>query len=105
MFKERAKGLGARAQIGVIIGEIGAFADDAKYLKALPGAGQIVTNVSVGDLTDQSMADAGDAYVQDNGPTTILKNGQRYLDIPTLPSVEGQQPPSGQPGASATPPK
>jgi hypothetical protein len=66
---------------------VGAFADDAKYLKALPGAGQIVTNVSVGDLTDQSMADAGDAYVQENGPTTILKNGQRYLDIPTLPLI------------------
>jgi hypothetical protein len=66
---------------------VGMFADDAKYLKALPGAGEIVTNVSVGDLTDQSMADAGDQYVQENGPTTIIENGQRYLDIPTLPLI------------------
>ena len=51
---------------------VGMFADDAKYLKALPGAGEIITNVSVGDLTDQSMADAGDTYVRTNGPTTIL---------------------------------
>ena len=66
---------------------VGMFADDAKYLRALPGAGEIVTNVSVGDLTDQSMADAGDSYVQENGPTTIIENGQRYLDIPTLPLI------------------
>ena len=66
---------------------VGMFADDAKYLKALPGAGEIITNVSVGDLTDQSMADAGDTYVQENGPTTIIENGQRYLDIPTLPLI------------------
>jgi hypothetical protein len=66
---------------------VGMFADDVKYLKALPGAGEIITNVSVGDLTDQSMADAGDQYVQENGPTTIVENGQRYLDIPTLPLI------------------
>jgi hypothetical protein len=66
---------------------VGTFVDDAKYLRALPGAGEIITNVSIGDLTDQSMADAGDSYVQQNGPTTILQNGQRYLDIPTLPLI------------------
>jgi hypothetical protein len=66
---------------------VGMFADDAKYLKALPGAGEIITNVSVGDLTDQSMADAGDTYVQENGPTTIIKSGQRYLDIPAMPLI------------------
>jgi hypothetical protein len=65
----------------------GTFADDAKYLNALPGAGEIVTNVSIGDLTDQSMADNGDSYVRENGPTTIVQNGQRYLDIPTLPLI------------------
>jgi len=66
---------------------VGTFVDDAKYLHALPGAGEIVTNVSIGDLTDQSMADAGDSYVQQHGPTTIIANGQRYLDIPTLPLI------------------
>jgi hypothetical protein len=66
---------------------VGTFADDAKYLHALPGAGEVVTNVSIGDLTDQSMADNGDLYVEENGPTTIIRGGQRYLDIPTMPLI------------------
>nr|WSX75477.1 S8 family serine peptidase [Streptomyces sp. NBC_00899] len=65
----------------------GAFEDSATYLHALPGAGQIVTNVSLGDLTDQSMADNGDSYVQAYGPTTVVKDGQRYLDYPSLPLI------------------
>ncbi|MGH3447640.1 MAG: hypothetical protein ACRDP4_08445, partial [Nocardioidaceae bacterium] len=65
----------------------GTFADARKYLHALPGAGEIVTNVSLGDLTDQTMADAGDQYVKRHGPTTILRDGQRYLDIPTMPLI------------------
>jgi hypothetical protein len=52
-----------------------------------PGAGETVTNVSIGDLTDQSMADAGDTYVQGNGPTTVLQGGQRYLDLPSMPLI------------------
>lgn len=53
----------------------------------LPGAGEVITNVSIGDLTDQAMADAGDPYVQSNGPTTIVQNGQRYLDLPSMPLI------------------
>lgn len=53
----------------------------------LPGEGEVITNVSIGDLTDQAMADAGDAYVQSNGPTTIVQNGQRYLDLPSMPLI------------------
>ncbi|MFJ4846291.1 S8 family serine peptidase [Streptomyces sp. NPDC088733] len=52
-----------------------------------PGAGRTVTNVSIGDLTDQAMADAGDAYVQGHGPTTVLQGGQRYLDLPSMPLI------------------
>lgn len=52
-----------------------------------PGAGETITNVSIGDLTDQSMADAGDAYVRDAGPTTVLQDGQRYLDLPSMPLI------------------
>ncbi|MDX3078087.1 S8 family serine peptidase [Streptomyces sp. MI02-7b] len=52
-----------------------------------PGAGRTITNVSVGDLTDQAMADAGDAYVQNHGPTTVLQDGQRYLDLPSMPLI------------------
>ncbi|MFJ4844876.1 S8 family serine peptidase [Streptomyces sp. NPDC088733] len=92
---------------------VGAFQDSADLLHALPGAGQIITNVSLGDLTDQSMADAGDDYVRGYGPTTVVKDGQRYLDYPSLPliptytsdnagkldptgSIEGQDPNLGE---------
>ncbi|TFV33773.1 hypothetical protein E4K10_40305 [Streptomyces sp. T1317-0309] len=43
--------------------------------------------MSIGDLTDQSMADDGDSYVRSNGPTTVLKDGQRYLDLPSMPFI------------------
>lgn len=66
---------------------MGAFADDAHYLHQLPGTGEIVTNVSLGDLTDESMAAAGDSYVSEYGPTTIAQGGQRYLDYPSLPLI------------------
>jgi hypothetical protein len=69
------------------VNAVGAFEDTAEHLHALPGDGQIITNVSLGDLTDQSMADAGDAYVRAYGPTTVLKNGRRYLDYPSLPLI------------------
>ncbi|MFF3566095.1 S8 family serine peptidase [Streptomyces sp. NPDC002574] len=52
-----------------------------------PGAGRTITNVSIGDLTDQAMADAGDPYVQGHGPTTVLQDGQRYLDLPSMPLI------------------
>jgi hypothetical protein len=65
----------------------GAFATLQGTFGQQPGAGQIITNVSIGDLTDQSMADSGDAYVQSNGPTTVLKDGQRYLDLPSMPLI------------------
>ena len=66
---------------------MGGYADIERQLQQLPGQGEIVTNVSLGDLTDQSMADAGDQYVQYFGPTTIVSNGQRYLDYPSLPLI------------------
>ncbi|MET9266648.1 S8 family serine peptidase [Amycolatopsis sp. NPDC004079] len=53
----------------------------------LPGTGQIITNVSIGDLTDQGMADSGDQYVRTYGPTTIVRDGQRYLDLPSMPLI------------------
>ena len=53
----------------------------------LPGHGEIVTNVSIGDLTDAAMAHHGDPYVQQYGPTTVINGGQRYLDIPSFPLI------------------
>ncbi|MGW5276068.1 S8 family serine peptidase [Streptomyces sp. NPDC004044] len=69
------------------VNAVGAFQESAKYLHGLPGEGQIVTNVSLGDLTDQSMADSGDDYVRTYGPTTVVQHGQRYLDYPSLPLI------------------
>jgi hypothetical protein len=66
---------------------MGGYADIEHQINQLPGTGEIITNVSLGDLTDQSMADAGDGYVSYFGPTTIVNNGQRYLDYPSLPLI------------------
>jgi len=66
---------------------LGAFADDASLLHQLPGSGEIVTNVSLGDLTDAGMAAAGDPYVRNYGPDSVIRDGQRYLDFPSLPLI------------------
>lgn len=66
---------------------MGAFSLLGKDYGQLPGAGEIITNVSIGDLTDQAMLDAGDGYVAANGPTTVIDHGQRYLDLPSMPLI------------------
>jgi hypothetical protein len=66
---------------------MGGYSDITSRLDELPGHGEIITNVSLGDLTDQSMVDAGDQYVSFYGPTTIVDSGQRYLDYPSLPRI------------------
>ncbi|GIH20883.1 hypothetical protein Raf01_90550 [Rugosimonospora africana] len=66
---------------------MGAYSQLGTRYGQLPGTGEIITNVSVGDLTDQSMADAGDGYVRTNGPTTVVVGGQRYLDLPSMPLI------------------
>jgi hypothetical protein len=66
---------------------VGAFSTLQSGYGQQPGTGEIITNVSIGDLTDQSMADAGDSYVKGYGPTTVLKDGQRYLDLPSMPLI------------------
>ena len=67
---------------GVDVG--GAYATLEQKYGQLPGTGETITNISVGDLTDASM---NDAEVTEYGPTTILQNGQRYLDLPTMPLI------------------
>ena len=66
---------------------LGAYSDLATRYHTLPGQGEIITNVCVGDLTDQAMADAGDGYVKQYGPTTVVSGGQRYLDMPSMPLI------------------
>lgn len=57
----------------------------------LPGQGEIITNVSLGDLTDASAAgdpsDPCNFYAANYGPTTIVQDGQRYLDWPSMPLI------------------
>ncbi|MGW1913643.1 S8 family serine peptidase [Streptomyces sp. NPDC002076] len=60
----------------------GAYSLLKQQFQQLPGAGETITNVSVGDLTDASTPDLGPA-----GPTTVVQNGRRYLDIPTMPLI------------------
>ncbi|MET8809130.1 S8 family serine peptidase [Streptomyces sp. NPDC004546] len=60
----------------------GAYSLLKQKFQQLPGAGETITNVSVGDLTDESTPNLGPA-----GPTTVVQNGQRYLDIPTMPLI------------------
>ncbi|MFL5409291.1 MAG: S8 family serine peptidase, partial [Myxococcales bacterium] len=69
------------------VNAVGAFVEIAQRFGQLPGEGTIITNVSLGDLMDQSMADAGDFYDAFFGPTTIVRDGQRYLDFPSLPLI------------------
>lgn len=69
------------------VNAMGAYSILQKNFGQQPGTGEIITNVSVGDLTDQSMADAGDGYVRGYGPTTVLKDGRRYLDLPSMPLI------------------
>jgi hypothetical protein len=63
----------------------GAYSLLSQRYNQLPGAGETITNVSVGDLTDASMT--SNPYVEQYGPTTIVQNGQRYLDIPSMPLI------------------
>jgi hypothetical protein len=65
----------------------GAYSLLAQRFHQLPGTGETITNVSIGDLTDAAMAAGGDTYVKQNGPTTIIQGGQRYLDIPSMPLI------------------
>lgn len=56
---------------------------EQKYSQ-LPGQGEIITNVSVGDLTDPS---ENDDYTASFGTTTTVLGNQRYLDIPSFPLI------------------
>ncbi|HKU67935.1 MAG TPA: S8 family serine peptidase [Candidatus Baltobacteraceae bacterium] len=57
----------------------------------LPGTGEIITNVSLGDLDDASAttssSDRCNFWASVYGPTTIVTGGQRYLDFPSMPLI------------------
>ncbi|HTD34515.1 MAG TPA: S8 family serine peptidase [Candidatus Elarobacter sp.] len=70
---------------------IAAFDEIGQRFGQLPGTGEIVTNVGVGDVDDASAAsnpnDPCHDIVAGIGPTTHLIGGQRYLDLPSMPLI------------------
>jgi hypothetical protein len=70
---------------------VAAYSAIAQNFGQLPGQGQIVTNVSIGGLTDQSaISDPKNPckfWATAYGPTTIVQDGQRYLDWPGMPLI------------------
>ncbi|MGW1797330.1 S8 family serine peptidase [Streptomyces sp. NPDC001984] len=60
----------------------GAYSLLKQKFDQLPGTGETITNVSIGNLSD-----AGTPNLDSHGPTTVVQNGQRYLDIPTMPLI------------------
>lgn len=55
----------------------------------LPGAGETITDVSLGDLTSAGIDSSDPCFGLESalGPTTIVSNGQRYLDWPSMPLI------------------
>ncbi len=70
---------------------VAAFDEIGQRFNQLPGAGEIVTNVGLGDVYDASAAanpnDPCFNIAQGFGPTTHLIGGQHYLDWPSLPLI------------------
>jgi hypothetical protein len=70
---------------------IAAFDEIGQRFGQLPGAGEIVTNVGLGDADDASAAsnpnDPCYASAQGGFVTTHVVGGQRYLDLPGLPLI------------------
>ena len=70
------------------VNAVGAYTRMESSYGQLPGHGETITNVSVGDLIDPSMARSGDdPYAETVGPTTVVQDGQRYLDLPSMPLI------------------
>lgn len=70
---------------------IAAYDEISRRFGQLPGQGVRITNVSLGDLDDAGIAgdqtDPCQGWVIRFGPTTRIVNGQRYLDMPSMPLI------------------
>jgi hypothetical protein len=68
-----------------------AFDEIATKLYQLPGEGEIITDLSLGDLDDigeaSNPSDPCGIYVTAYGPTTVLIGGQRYINWPSMPLI------------------
>jgi hypothetical protein len=70
---------------------VAAFDEIGQRFSQLPGAGEIITNVGLGDADDASAGqnpnDPCYDFVAGGTPTTHVIGGQRYLDFPSLPLI------------------
>ncbi len=70
---------------------VAAFDEIGRRFSQLPGTGEIITNVGLGDADDASAGqnpnDPCYAFVAGGAPTTHMIGGQRYLDFPSLPLI------------------
>ncbi len=70
---------------------VAAFDEIGQRYSQLPGAGEIITNVGLGDADDASAGlnpnDPCYDFVAGGAPTTHMIGGQRYLDFPSLPLI------------------
>jgi hypothetical protein len=70
---------------------VAAFDEIGHRFSQLPGAGEIITNVGLGDADDASAGqnpnDPCYYFVASGAPTTHMIGGQRYLDFPSLPLI------------------
>jgi hypothetical protein len=73
------------------VNAVSAFSAIAGRYHQLPGEGETITNVSLGDLDDASAAadpnDPCNFYATVYGPTTEVIDGQRYMDWPSMPLI------------------
>src|SRR6267143_2296127 len=67
-----------------------AFDEIDRQFHQLPGQGEIITNVSLGDLDDASVVNSSDPcsfWATVFGPTSVVMGGQRYLNWPSMPLI------------------
>ncbi|HKU66856.1 MAG TPA: S8 family serine peptidase [Candidatus Baltobacteraceae bacterium] len=68
-----------------------AYDEVEREFHQLPGQGETITNVSIGDLDDAAAAnnqnDPCSGWVQYYGPTTEVVGAQRYINWPSMPLI------------------
>jgi hypothetical protein len=68
-----------------------AFDEIDRQFHQLPGQGEIITNVSLGDLDDASVVnnfnDPCGFWATVFGPTSVIIGGQRFLNWPSMPLI------------------
>jgi hypothetical protein len=81
------------------VNSIAAYDEIERHFHQLPGSGEIITNVSVGDVVDattlydesNTVCSNYDQYLIDQGdvivPTVAMIGGQHYLELPSLPLI------------------